>query len=155
MNILHLSEGLQTAPDVLDCIWILLYHYMCHHHLWDLSKELWDSCLSQERSLKVTKTKDMILGSSLYSQGTEGALFICTSHSRKVHICKADCGNFASHPKTIGVYAKYSSATRIYVNWSKASGNFFIFTRDCRFFIFPRGFWTFLFCLRVSKTAHI
>ena len=33
MNVLHLPKGLQTLSDVLNCPWILLHHYRCHHHL--------------------------------------------------------------------------------------------------------------------------
>ena len=33
MNVLHLPKGLQTLSDVLNCPWILLHHYSCHHHL--------------------------------------------------------------------------------------------------------------------------
>ena len=64
-----------------------------------------------------------------------------TRHSRKVHVCKADCGNFASHSRTFGVYQNPSGGLRVFVIWSEASGNFFIFTRNSRLLIFHRGFW--------------
>ena len=64
-------------------------------------------CLSAKGTLKGNKFKQINLG-------PWGTFLIYTSHSRSVHVFKADCGDFITDCMISGFYPKLSGAPRIF-----------------------------------------